>query len=1352
MKQINILVAQVILLLLVVPLVSSLNGVSKPIPNRVYDFYADVNGNCSFEYYIYIYEIYGDAALFTANYLQKTYVTTIKDSGMTITVNTKFTCSVMPIPIINSYGFRDLKRLKTPYEYYFKIENKAKDILGPLAFSLSSNLWYMDSNHHFVDRKTYVVYLYPPMITANLTFDMKITFPDGKVKTLPVNAVYDSESFQHSITHYPNADTTSNMFTIAFNMIGNSPIFIKGQNDPPKENLLMNRPVYGSLRNSTSRAVFLWKPNNPIFHFDAYWKGEYSLATIDFKLQAPTLPSSVISFEGTEEIIFEGFNPLVSNFSFRNNYYSVQLYNEILYEVGAGNLRNSFTPSSPYYLQDGAYGIVDGKIYSHTININLISSQYFTNSQIRVYFFSTLRICQVSPSLVDLSKPSLVGLQVIYLPLGFNRYFIVRAQINDDISGFRMMSYQTKYGPNVPFMSSKDLVEGNLLQGAYEIVYNEPSFYASYIYIEDYASNTDAFGIELGITNETKLIKLSNPDQFNTNIQNLEFTYANWSHNDIDVGLVAYSTNFTFNVTNAYKFACPVMTLIHYDNYPTTNYYGLWSETLQLFEIVVTVPLRTFTGVVDFTLNYGGIQTNSTFLNTMFPSSELRVFSEDADMFGPEIQNLVQIPGPTATVMVGGGDISIGWDLVISDRLNGVKSGNITIISEGDLTEYNFLVSDNPVVSLRIPIKEKCFSQTFSFKSVYFIDKGGYVSNMTNMFINYVDYKFQRIVVTCPPSTDISSPVLTNFTIPTVHRQVNVGAYDRTVTFSFIIEDNGDGVKIDKRPYLYLTSTNEIVKTQVLANPKIMGNQYIYNGEIQLPYGFGYPNKILISLYGLVDNAGNFAGFTSLDLDRGGFPFSLDTTFSTENPVIESTSDITTAGGKLLIMGKAFGRNITNVSVIIRYDDNVATQFTPSFCSNTVLIIDNVKPPTQRTFAIRVKKGTIVSVAFDVTPKPAIVYPGSYSSSSSFDSTSPSSQETPSSSSSSKETPTPTKPVHTCSSNCGSPSQGYCSPTGCICYSPWIGIDCKSKTIIIPTPSFNNTIPSTNVSVPTDNSEKSILTGLISIVELQELDTSNQLVYKYPFTQWIWSNISRESESIKYLYSTNITNQLDQSITNISVSIQYFDKEENITFAGELLNMNPYSIKYSINITSYTFTHSLNHLQLIMKVVLESQQDQGCSAFESGNTTVSNSEYVKLQLDNHSLYGRFIKRGVIDGRIASVTNQVLPNYNNNNGESNQFNNIQSYISIGIRSYSRLVQLDPDFSVLLDQSPAASDSDNSVCSSKPKSKLSGAQIAGIVIGAIALTAIVTISVVYYLYKKKKAMRFNKNVVNKLKNMN
>ncbi|KAF2078377.1 hypothetical protein CYY_000360 [Polysphondylium violaceum] len=160
-----------------------------------------------------------------------------------------------------------------------------------------------------------------------------------------------------------------------------------------------------------------------------------------------------------------------------------------------------------------------------------------------------------------------------------------------------------------------------------------------------------------------------------------------------------------------------------------------------------------------------------------------------------------------------------------------------------------------------------------------------------------------------------------------------------------------------------------------------------------------------------------------------------------------------------------------------------------------------------------------------------------------------------------------------------------------------------------------------------------------------------------------------------------------------------------------------------------------------MKVGLEADQNQqGCSFIEQGNTTMTNSEYVKLQVNDHSLYGRFIKRGIIDGRISSVSNQFIKQ-----GESvtNQYNNIHSYIGISIRSYKKLVQLDPDFSVLIDQRPASSDS-NALCFAKDKSKLSKAQIAGIVIGSVGFACIIVISAIYYIVKKKKMKIFERKL--------
>jgi len=137
-----------------------------------------------------------------------------------------------------------------------------------------------------------------------------------------------------------------------------------------------------------------------------------------------------------------------------------------------------------------------------------------------------------------------------------------------------------------------------------------------------------------------------------------------------------------------------------------------------------------------------------------------------------------------------------------------------------------------------------------------------------------------------------------------------------------------------------------------------------------------------------------------------------------------------------------------------------------------------------------------------------------------------------------------------------------------------------------------------------------------------------------------------------------------------------------------------------------------------------------------------------MQVDDHSLYGRFIKRGIVDGRIRQITNTFLDSQYQSLSTPSK---VQTHIGINIPHYQKTIQLDPDFSVLVDNRPASSNSPNSICTPK-KSKLSGAQIAGIVIGAVGLVSIVVISIVYYFYKKKQQSIFIQNMNHKLEAMN
>ncbi|KAF2070727.1 hypothetical protein CYY_007957 [Polysphondylium violaceum] len=1016
--------------------------------------------------------------------------------------------------------------------------------------------------------------------------------------------------------------------------------------------------------------------------------------------------------------------------------------------------------SSHYYLDDSTYGFKTGTYESYTRNALVLVSKHEKRIQSGFYFQSELEIIVdfSPPTISDDEPPIISSFELIPIP-GNNQYIILRVKIVDDISGFSALLVDEFEDPFI--LTPANLVEGNPLGGTYEVFMDRGIFFYGDFRIADLASNLNVYGITQLTTEFGKMIPFSNPRNYVYDVLDFEITSASWSHNYVDVSSSSYTIIFRFSVANPNTEYAPLLKLgkddyisssvVYYEYLQEKEFYGKWNESSLQYEIPVKIPLRMFTGQLVYQIIYFQTSIFSSYLAKSFPNSVVDIYSEQGDMLGPIFENITRIPAQ-GVAQVSGSGAEIGWSFKVFDSLNGFKSGLVTVVGDRDQNEIIFEITPfSP--GFIIEVNEYCISQTYTITSISLVDNGGYVSNMETALINFPDLDIRRINTTCQPIIDIEPPVLNSLTC--IQQAIDVGSSNRMLNCTVSVTDLVSGIHMAKPPVLYLTSLHKIIKFKPVSTQFNLQNNIPalgrYEYQMPLPYGFGYPEYTVISIYGIMDNNCNFKGYSAQDLEALSSPnhqYSVDTTvftFATAT-VIESTGKITTNGGDLLIIGKSFG--LDNNSVVkIDYNDNngYSQTFIPSFFSSTALIIKDIRP-LLKPFKIQVHKdGEFISNEFIVIPDAPPVYPPSPStSSSSLDSSTSSS----SSSSSTQQTPTPTQPPNHCKNDCGGPSQGYCSSTGCICHSPWMGIDCKSKVIIIPTPSINNTIPSTNISIPsTSNNEEIALKGLISIVELQELDTNNVPIYRYPFTQWIWSNISTDNEPIKYLYSTNITNQLDQSITNVSVSIQYFDKQQNITFAGELLNMNQFSIKYSINITSYTFTNSLNQLQLIMKVSLESQQDQGCSALESGNTTVTNSEYVKLQVDDHSLYGRFIKRGIIDGRISTITNQLLPNYNNNNnGESNQFNNIHSFIGINFRSYRRLVQLDPDFSVLIDQRPAASDTENSICSSQKK-KLSAGQLAGIIIGSVVFAAILIVSVSYCIYKKK-----NKRSSEKILNIN
>ncbi|KYQ92705.1 EGF-like domain-containing protein [Tieghemostelium lacteum] len=329
---------------------------------------------------------------------------------------------------------------------------------------------------------------------------------------------------------------------------------------------------------------------------------------------------------------------------------------------------------------------------------------------------------------------------------------------------------------------------------------------------------------------------------------------------------------------------------------------------------------------------------------------------------------------------------------------------------------------------------------------------------------------------------------------------------------------------------------------------------------------------------------------------------------------------------------------------------------------------------------------------------------------------------------------------------------GYCDGGILKCNPPWQGKNCSSTTVVIPPDGNNPGSPNQGGNHTTElpNGEEVEFSKLISIVNLNELNLSGEIIRQYNFSQWNLTVIS--TNPFQYQYSTDIQSS-NITKTTITVTIEYFETSKSIEFVyNKFIEFPANSLKYSIEMSEYKFLQKTNTLQLIMSAsITQSNSDgQSCSAKEFGEISGTEFQYIKLQVNNLSLQGRFITYALIDKQLRTVSN-VLLDENQNQTLSVQS---QAYIGINIPFYYKYCLLDPDFSVLLDLDSPASSQVNSYCDEKSneKDKLTKAQLAGIIVGSVVIFSAIVIGTVGIIYKKYKNSKELANFKQKLEKIN
>ncbi|KAM9984270.1 hypothetical protein ACTFIZ_003961 [Dictyostelium cf. discoideum] len=928
-------------------------------------------------------------------------------------------------------------------------------------------------------------------------------------------------------------------------------------------------------------------------------------------------------------------------------------------------------------------------------------------------------------------KPEIVFFEMIHL---IDCNFLIRIKMKDFLYiyihndlGFKVIGFESLVG-----------MENDV--GLYEFVYDYIT--NEFVGLDVYDTLGRSRRYNVGDYISLNPITTINPSHRKLN--SYLFNNVSFLLNDIDVTNKSVDNILYFNYDGVDTNTPIIFILSDYVSiyYQINNItFGSWNSTISKFQVEFTVPANTQLGNFPFILMIG---VGVPLVSEVLPDShQLRIKSTYFDAFGPIFENIIKI---------NNGNL-IGWRFIISDPINGFLKGRIIIRGEMDGSIYTFNLNENNIIKgdiylgeyeTNITLSSVCASQYYLITEVELWDTSLNLNQFStwkvfnllkNPFINYLnDSETNRIYKQCNgvnDGIDESPPVLLSFD---ANRSVHSDG-SQIISFNFQVFDEDTGLKDEQFPTVYITTGYLRViegKSKLLYKNNTTA---IFTCDIEIPYAFGYKQDIIFSVYGLINNGGYFSGYSSECLKNNSFIYSIPDLPFVERLFIDDTSKITSSGNKLWIMGTKFGPN--QLVHIKYYTDTDFSQISqPTRVYGVTMLIEDVKP-TDKPFIIKIVDSSPISVNnkesnhFVVNPKvfkyPPTLFP--------------------------TLSPIPTNKPQKCigEPECGGKNQGYCSQSGCICYQPWVGIDCGSQVIIIPQPSTNTSTPTVEIPIVPGNNNNTnnnqttnyfIYKSLISIVSLRELDFQSKTIKSFTFDKWIFTTITNS----KSKYESIILNE--NTTTNITVNIEWFKDSTNISFANSQITIDASSVKYTIEISEYKFSNNLNQLQLIMSASFETDNNNDiCSLTEFGDSSNDhNSNYFKIQIDDHSLYGRFIKRAIIDNYVRSIDNVLL---DSSMETIKTPSTSQSFIGITIPNYKQSIIVDPDFSVLIDSKSVSNDEENSIC--KSKSKLTTTQLIGIIIGSVGFSIVIIFSITYFIIKKHLDSRFTKSFDKKLKNL-
>ncbi|KAF2068388.1 hypothetical protein CYY_010287, partial [Polysphondylium violaceum] len=832
--------------------------------------------------------------------------------------------------------------------YFFRISNFAKQFSGPCYPQSSPYSCSLSQYAPKTDPSLFLISIKP--ITASelevSNLIIEIFEPIGKTFTF-TSLMAPFGSLQSTLLVPPPSvfiTTTSETNTyILFNILGdyrsmNLGLIFLGQQT---NGALNYKRVKGGVLDSTFLIMLTNSPSSDSPAEDiceiSFYNGAskaLNLATIHNSRGSLNLISNVL--------------PLASPFPLDNhsNFINVSF------------LATTYTQDMLYTLIDSSmqmdikypFGYKSGNLKTYTFEITELTSKYEKTASSMVIAthstmsFGPIPIYSTNPIQIDTTPPVINDIQTTRVN---NSFIKISLNITDDISGFAVAILGGPgFEKDVIEVLPHHIVKGDLNNGVFEIITDTIFKLSGEVSVADRASNNLKFQFADNVYN----VNGKSIDLLQDKLSPETITLFYFEKPIVDVSQQGQSNTLYLNFIGAGPhskvfFDLLLNTLVETVDIYDQSQFHYWDPVLNLIKIDFYLPKGLASGELNYLLQFTKPVT-SQLLSQILGSNSTLTIAEDvtANQLPPLVTKII---ASQPFYMLGATqNANIGWSIEVETPKHRLKSALFTVTSDYDPVGVNytfnspiFTITNNFVIDFQVSGDSR--SQIYTISYAYLEDDEGLKSGFrakpwTNAFFQV---EIPSITVTCPLIIDSQGPTVLSFERISPQPFNPLGS-NRKLKYEYEAYDPS-GILERLKPSVFLNGRlntksffNLYKKSLFECETSITfsnSTNVRYESTCDVPYGLGYPDGLLVSVYGFVDKYMNVFGLSSQDLQINNYEYYLNGSVSTPlAPIIESINNFN-GNGKLELHGSRFGSSGTTIIEIKTQGTNSFTVLSPSF-------------------------------------------------------------------------------------------------------------------------------------------------------------------------------------------------------------------------------------------------------------------------------------------------------------------------------------------------------------------------------------------------------------------------------------